>query len=267
MGASLRVHSRFVTHHDDLELALHMADQADQLSMARFTADDLVVSEKPDQTPVTEADRAVEQTLRATLAAERPGDAILGEEFGASGEARRTWIIDPIDGTKNYLRGVPVWATLIGLRQDTSVTVGVVSAPALGCRWWAALGHGAWHTSPRAATPSRISVSGVADLDQASFSYSDPIGWPPGALDRLISATWRHRAYGDFWSHVLVAQGSVDIAAEPALATHDMAALIPIVTEAGGIMTGFRGGDPLDEGNAVTTNGVLHKHVLPLLSG
>jgi histidinol-phosphatase len=255
-----------VTERVDLELALSLADEADRLTMTRFQAADLHVETKPDLTPVTEADRAVEQHLRSALHTELPNDGVLGEEFGGSMDHQRVWIVDPIDGTKNYVRGVPIWATLIALSIEGIVSVGVVSAPALGRRWWAAVGHGAWVKVAGSRDPQAIGVSGVRRIADASLSYSDAVGWPPGVLGGLLEHTWRQRAYGDFWSHVLVAEGAVDIAAEPRLAVHDMAALIPIVREAGGEMTGFRGGDPLVERSAVTTNGVLHKQVLSLLN-
>lgn len=255
----------------DLDIALSLADIADGLSMARYRADDLVVDTKPDFTPVTEADRAVEQALRAELARLRPGDSVLGEEYGAVGDASRRWVLDPIDGTKNYVRGVPVWATLIGLMIDDDVAVGVVSAPALGRRWWAARGHGAYLSEPGTAAPRRLRVSAVASLADASFSFSDPIGWAEqgagAGLEHLLAGTWRQRAYGDFWSHMLVAEGAVDIAAEPELQTYDMAALIPIVLEAGGSITSYDGGPALGGGSAVSTNGALHEQVLAILTG
>ncbi len=255
----------------DLEIALALADTADRISMARFRATDLIVETKPDLTPVTEADRAVEQALRADLARVRPEDGILGEEFGIEGGAQRRWVLDPIDGTKNYVRGVPVWATLIGLMVEDTVVVGVVSAPALQRRWWAARGEGAWATDPTSTTPRRLRSSGVRSLADASFSFSDSVGWAErGAQDglrALLSDTWRQRAYGDFWSHMLVAEGAVDIAAEPQLETYDMAALIPIVHEAGGRITSYSGGSALGGGSAVTTNGHLHDQVLAILTG
>jgi len=255
---------------DDLAVALSLADIADGLSMARYRADDLVVDTKPDLTPVTEADRAVEQTLRTELARLRPDDSVIGEEYGSVGETARRWVLDPIDGTKNYVRGVPVWATLIALMIDGDVVVGVVSAPALGRRWWAARGHGAYVSDPATSTPRRLQVSAVAELADASFSFSDPIGWAErGArdgLDRLLAQTWRQRAYGDFWSHMLVAEGAVDIAAEPELQTYDMAALIPIVEEAGGRITAYDGSSALGGGSAVTTNGHLHEQVLRVIA-
>lgn len=255
---------------DDLDVAISLADIADALSMARFRATDLVVETKPDLTPVTEADRAVEQALRAELARRRPDDSVLGEEYGSDGEHSRRWVLDPIDGTKNYVRGVPVWATLIGLMVDDDVVLGVVSAPALGRRWWAARGHGAYMTDPGSDVPRRLRASAVATLADASFSFSDPIGWAErgsrSGLDHLLSQTWRQRAYGDFWSHMLVAEGAVDIAAEPELQTYDMAALVPIVEEAGGRITSYEGGSALGGGSAVSTNGPLHEQVLQVLA-
>ena len=248
----------------DLALGLAMADIADTLSMRRYRADDLTIETKPDSTPVTEADRAVESALRDRLAKDRPGDGILGEEFGTTDVGTRTWIIDPIDGTKNYLRGVPVWATLIALRDELGISVGVVSAPAMGRRWWATRGGGAFTTDPGSADARRLVVSGVRTLADASLSFSDGHGWAArGAnLSSLIDATWRQRAYGDFWSHVLVAEGAVDVAAEPALEIYDMAALLPVVTEAGGRVSGVDGRDPLASGSLVSTNGLLHEQVL-----
>ena len=255
---------------DDLDVALSLADIADGLSMARFRAEDLVVDTKPDLTPVTEADRAVEQALRSELARLRPDDSVLGEEYGSVGGASRRWVLDPIDGTKNYVRGVPVWATLIGLMIDDDVVVGVVSAPALGRRWWAARGHGAYMTDGSADVPRRLRTSAVGTLADASFSFSDPIGWAEqgsrSGLDRLLSQTWRQRAYGDFWSHMLVAEGAVDIAAEPELQTYDMAALVPIIEEAGGRITAYDGGSALGGGSAVSTNGPLHEQALQVLA-
>jgi histidinol-phosphatase len=253
----------------DLALALDLADAADALSLARFRAADLVVDTKPDLTPVSEADRAVEQMLRAELGRLRPGDAILGEEFGSAGEARRRWIIDPIDGTKNYVRGVPVWATLIALVVDEEIVLGVASAPALARRWWAAQGAGAFATDPASGEPRRLQVSAVGRLTDASFSYSDAIGWPdpaPGrGLEALLARTWRQRAYGDFWSHLMVAEGAVDIAAEPQLESYDLAALVPIVQEAGGRVSAYDGGPALTGGSAISTNGLLHEEVVALL--
>jgi histidinol-phosphatase len=248
----------------DLQFAHQLADIADEITMRHFLASDLQVSMKADATPVTEADTSVERALREHIGRQNPGDGILGEEFGSSSTQDRTWIIDPIDGTKNYLRGVPIWATLIALRTDQGITLGLVSAPALGRRWWAERGHGAWVRDIQGER--QIRVSSVPTLAEASLSISDPVGWPPGTLTALQDVTWRSRAYGDFWSHVLVAEGAVDIAAEPQLAVYDMAAFIPIVLEAGGMVTGWQGGDPTSEGNAVSSNGLLHNHVVTVLN-
>lgn len=251
----------------ELELALQMADAADALSMQRYRATDLVVETKPDATPVTEADRAVERMIRERLAAAMPGDGIIGEEFGNDAGANgRRWIVDPIDGTKNYMRGVPVWSTLIGFGDADDLAVGVVSAPAMGRRWWAAQGEGAW-TRDVDGSVRRITVSKVAALTDASFSYSDAHDWDrhsvtPGALQRIIDATWRQRAYGDFLSHMLVAEGAVDVSCEPTLSAWDMAALIPIIIEAGGRVSGYRGGEPLAETSLIASNGLLHEAVL-----
>jgi histidinol-phosphatase len=253
----------------DLDLALALADRADALTMARFLAQDLVVETKPDLTPVSDADREAERVLRAALATARPDDAVLGEEFGADAEASngRRWILDPIDGTKNYVRGVPVWATLIALTVDGVPELGVVSAPALGRRWWALRGEGAWTAFAGSTDARRLSVSGVSALADASLTYSDEVGWGErsAAFAALRSGVWRTRAYGDFWSHLLVAEGAADIAIEPELSPWDVAALVPIVQEAGGRITGFADEPAMDGGCAVTTNGALHTDVLSAL--
>lgn len=249
----------------DLTVALELADLADEMSMSRYGQADLQVTTKPDMTPVSDADRSVEQLLRERLARIRPDDALLGEEYGGAMGAGRAWVIDPIDGTKNFVRRVPVWATLIALTVDGAAQVGVVSAPALGRRWWAAAGEGSWRTENGSA-PIRNRVSAVADLADASLSYSDDDGWDRTSFLGLIDAVWRSRGYGDFWSHVMVAEGCVDIAAEPALNLWDMAALVPVVIEAGGSMTTWSGEPALAGTSAVTTNGLLHDTVLARLS-
>ena len=242
-----------------------MADAADATTMARFGAVDLVVESKPDLTPVSDADTSVEELIRATLGSERPGDAISGEEFGSAGTGARRWVIDPIDGTKNFIRGVPVWATLIALLDGDSPVVGVVSAPALGRRWWAAAGEGAFGRT-FGGEPRRLRVSRVSALADASLSYASLGGWAElGRLDRFVRLTesvWRTRGFGDFWSYMLLAEGAVDVAAEPELSLWDMAALAPIVTEAGGRFTGLNGVDGVIHGNAVASNGLLHAALL-----
>lgn len=254
---------------DDLALALRIADAADRVTMSRYLARDLRVSTKPDTTPVTEADQACEHEIRQLLEQQRPSDGILGEELGtADGGSGRRWIIDPIDGTKNYLRGVPVWCTLLALEQDGQLVVGVASAPALGRRWWAAAGAGAF-TRDVDGSCRRLQASSVTEVQDASFSYSDEEYWAErgaaAGLRTLVESCWRTRAYGDFLSHVLVAEGAVDIAAEPALAPWDMAALVPIVTESGGTITAYDGSPALSGHCAVSSNGHLHEQVLAVL--
>jgi histidinol-phosphatase len=254
---------------DDLALALTLADHADALTRARFGALDLRIDTKPDLTPVTDADRAVEADLRAVLGRERADDSVVGEEFGGIATfTGRQWIIDPIDGTKNFVRGVPVWASLIALLEDGVPTVGVVSAPALRRRWWAARGQGAFVTVA-GGPPRPLSVSSVAQLGSASLSFSSLSGWAQrGLRDRLIELTdavWRVRAYGDFLSYCLVAEGAVDIAVEPEVSVWDLAPLDIVVREAGGTFTGLDGTAGPHRGSAVATNGLLHRQVLASL--
>jgi histidinol-phosphatase len=254
---------------DDLRLAHLLADDADSITMNRFKALDLHVVAKPDLTPVSDADTAVEEALRRTLGRARPRDAVHGEEMEDTGWGPRRWVIDPIDGTKNFVRGVPVWATLIALMINDEVAVGVVSAPALGRRWWASLGGGAYAgKSLMSATPCR--VSDVAAIEDASLSYSSIPGWVESGRGQqfvdLMRGCWRSRAYGDFWSYMLLAEGGVDIACEPELALHDMAACSIVVTEAGGRFTDLDGIPGPRGANAVATNGRLHDRVLEQLA-
>ena len=258
-----------VRYDDDLRFAHVLADAADDITTRRFRALDLRVETKPDLTPVSDADQAAEESLRNVLRRARPRDAVLGEEFGRSGAGPRCWVLDPIDGTKNYVRGVPVWATLVGLMDGPDVVVGVVSAPALSRRWWGALGGGAWTgRSLTKASPCR--VSGVTKLGDASMSYSGLGGWAErGMLDNFLGLTragWRTRAFGDFWSHMLVAEGACDISAEPDVSLWDLCALQIIVTEAGGRFTSLEGETRPDGGSAVCTNGHLHDDVLARLT-
>ena len=254
---------------DDLRLALALADVADAITLPRFGALDLRVDDKPDLTPVSDADLEAERRLRAELGRERPGDALLGEEFGGDPVLRgRQWVIDPIDGTKNFVRGVPVWATLIALVEDGMPTVGVVSAPALGRRWWAAAGTGAHMRGPDGGERP-ITVSGVADLSSASLSFASLSGWSErGLRDRfldLTDAVWRVRGFGDFFHYCLVAEGAVDIAAEPEVSLWDLAPLDVLVREAGGTFTALDGTPGPHGGSAVATNGPLHEKVLDAL--
>ena len=253
---------------DDLRLAHILADSVDGLTMKRFKSQDLTVETKPDLTPVTDADREAEQVIRAQLGRVRNRDAVIGEEFGTTGSGGRQWVVDPIDGTKNYVRGVPVWATLIGLIEDGEVVLGVVSAPALNRRWWAAAGSGAF-TGRSLSQATRLSVSSVNQLSDASLSYSSLSGWRDlGVREQFIELTdsvWRTRAYGDFWSYCMVAEGAVDLACEPELNLYDMAALVPIVTEAGGRFTSLAGQDGPFGDNALASNGLLHDAALDVL--
>ena len=253
----------------DLSLAHDLADAADALTLARFRALDLRVDSKPDLTPVSDADQAVEQALRRLLGVARPRDAVLGEEYGLDGDGPRRWVLDPIDGTKNYIRGVPVWATLVALQIEGRVVVGVVSAPALGRRWWAARGSGAWAGSS-VTSGTRVQVSGVRRLQDAHLSYSSLGGWEDqGRLPGLIALSrraWRTRAFGDFWSHMLVAEGAVDISAEPEVSLWDLAALQVVVEEAGGRFTDLAGRATADGGSVVCSNGLLHDEALGLLA-
>lgn len=250
----------------DLALALELADVADALTLARFRALDLVVESKPDMTPVSEADRDAEEQLRRRLRAERPDHAVLGEEFGLDGPERAScrWVLDPIDGTKNYVRGIPVYGTLIALQRDGHSEVGVVSAPALGRRWWAATGEGAH------ADGHPIHVSKVARIEDAHLSYASLTGWDERGLGpqfhTLARRFWRTRAFGDFWQHMLVAEGAIDVALEPEVSLWDLAALQVIVEEAGGRFTDLDGRAWPEGGNAVSSNGVLHEEVLASLA-
>jgi len=254
---------------DDLALALELADIADSVTMDRFESADLSVESKPDMTPVSDADLSVEEALRGKLEETRPSDAVIGEEFGGDAVFEgRQWVIDPIDGTKNFVRGVPVWATLISLLVDGEPVVGVISAPALARRWYASEGSGAWRTFNGGAL-KRLSVSGVGDLADASLSMSSLAGWEERGLRErfleLTEKTWRLRGYGDFLSYCLVAEGAVDIAAEPEVSLWDLAALAVLVTEAGGRFTSLAGEEGPHGGDAVATNGRLHGAALTAL--
>jgi histidinol-phosphatase len=258
-----------VVYDDDLRLAHVVADQVDAVTMSRFNAVDLKVETKPDMTPVTDADRAAEDLIRSQLRRTRPRDSVLGEEYGTTGRGSRQWVVDPIDGTKNFVRGVPVWATLIALVDEGVPVVGLVSAPALGRRWWAATGTGAWSGRSLSAA-RRLHVSSIDTLADASLSYASLGGWEKRGLGEefldLTRTVWRSRAYGDFWSYMLLAEGAVDLACEPELALYDMAALVPVVVEAGGRFTSLDGVDGPFGADAVATNGLLHAATLAALS-
>ncbi len=254
---------------DDLRLAHVLADMVDALTTSRYQAADLGVETKPDLTPVSDADKSAEELIRTQLRRTRPRDAVVGEEFGPTGHGFRQWVVDPIDGTKNFVRGVPVWATLIALLDGDEPVVGCVSAPALNRRWWAAKDVGAW-TGRRLESATRCRVSGVRHLADASLSYSSLSGWEErGRLDAFLDLTrsvWRTRAYGDFWSYMMVAEGAVDVACEPEVSLWDLAALDVIVREAGGTFTDLDGRPGPGGGSAIATNGHLHADLLARLS-
>lgn len=244
----------------DLALALRLADAADAVTMARFDAADLEIDVKPDATHVTEADLATERAIRAMLGSERPDDGIFGEEYGAEGSTHRQWIIDPIDGTANYLKGIPMWATLIALAVDGVPQVGVVSQPALGRRWWGATGSGAWTATD--AGPRRLGVSSVDTLAEASISFQSIQQWDEvGRLDQLVALTrtvWRDRGYGDAWPYMLLAEGRLEFVAEFGVKEYDIAPMFPIIAEAGGRVTAIDGSASLSDRSVLATNGALH---------
>ncbi|WP_305785226.1 histidinol-phosphatase [Symbioplanes lichenis] len=262
-----------VPYTDDLALAHLLADTADAIAMDRFRALDLKIESKPDLTPVSDADTAVEQALRATLARARPRDGVIGEEFGSTtapaGQGNRSWVIDPIDGTKNFIRGVPIWGTLIALLEGDRPVAGLVSAPALGRRWWGATGHGAF-AGKHQRTATRVGVSSVRRLADASLAYASLPDWEKaGYLEPMLGLmrdSWRSRGYGDFYGYMLLAEGAVDAMVYPDLSLWDVAALIPIVTEAGGRITDLTGRPAPGDGSAIATNGHLHEDVLERLA-
>ncbi|MFK3679384.1 inositol monophosphatase family protein [Microbacterium sp. NPDC090218] len=252
----------------DLELALRLADAADAQSLPRFDAADLEISTKADNSHVTDADLATERAIRTMLEAERPEDGIFGEEFGAQGSTHRQWIIDPIDGTANFLRGVPLWGTMIALAVDGVPQVGVVSMPALGRRWWAASGEGSWTVTD--GEPRRLQTSSVAALDDASISFQSIAQWAgAGRLDTLLKVAarvWRDRAYGDVYAYMLLAEGRIDMVAEFDVKEYDIAAAVPIVREAGGRMTAVDGDETISARSTLATNGRLHDDFLKLMN-
>ncbi|MFM1957888.1 MAG: hypothetical protein RI929_251 [Actinomycetota bacterium] len=247
---------------NDLDLALKLADRADEISLKRFRALDLLVETKPDRSPVTDADRAVEAELRSVVAEYRPQDTFIGEEFENTGTSARNWIVDPIDGTANYLRGVPIWASLIALRVDDVITTSVVSAPALGRRWWAQRGNGAFTMDINGGVRA-LQVSKISELEDASISYNNMQLWDQaGKLNQLIELSrkvWRTRAYGDFYSYMLLAEGSIDLVAEHDLKIYDIAALVPIVEEAGGQISDLAGPLTDQSSSVMASNGLLHQ--------
>lgn len=256
---------------EDLDVALELADIADQITLGRFRAEDLVVETKPDLTPVSEADTAVERALRDRLAEVRPDDSVMGEEYGTStapGSSRR-WIVDPIDGTKSYVRGIPVWATLIALQAGDEIALSVVSAPAMGRRWWASRGGGAFMDDRLGRVERQLRVSRIGELGDAHLSYAGLEDWQAiGRIDAalaLINACWRSRSLGDFWAYMLVAEGALEIALDPEVSLWDLAAPQLIVEEAGGRFTDLGGVRTADGGDAIATNGHVHEAALAVI--
>jgi histidinol-phosphatase len=256
----------------ELAFALTLADRADAISLSRYQALDLEITTKPDSSPVTDADKAVERAIIDAIATKYPSDGVVGEEFGTSGSKDRYWVIDPIDGTKNFMRGVPTWATLIALVENEAVVASVVSSPALYRRWYASAGGGAFvvegGSEKASPAPRKLTVSKVSQLSDASITYSDFQGWGARrqAFETLLDGAWRTRGLGDFWSHMLVAEGAVDVAIEPSLALWDMAALDLIVREAGGKFSSLDGVDGPFGPNAISSNGALHSAIVTALN-
>lgn len=243
----------------DLDFAHRLADAADAITLPRFRALDLEVETKPDLTPVSEADRAAEEAVRALVASSGRGEDVLGEEGGGSASSAARWIVDPIDGTKSYVRGVPAWATLLALERDGVVCCGLVSAPALGRRWWAERGGGAF------ADGSPIRVSSVARLEDAMISQTSTHGMP-AAWHELTLRAWAPRGWADFWQHCLVAEGAIDVGCDPVVNLWDFAANRLIIEEAGGRCSTFDGGEPAHGAPFLSTNGLLHDEIVGLLS-
>lgn len=259
---------------DDLTLAKELADIADRVSLARFRASDLVIDSKPDLTPVSDADKKIEQLIREHLLQNAPADGVIGEEFeNKISTNNREWILDPIDGTKNYIRGVPIWATLIALRQNGNIITTVVSAPAINRRWYASKGNGAYVIENISGKEMirKLKVSAVSKISDASFAFAEVVkkgNWDVN-YDKFLKLTndvWRSRGFGDFWGHMLVAEGAVDFAIEPKLALWDMAALYLIIKEAGGAFTNLAGADGVDGPGAISSNSLLHQELLTRLA-
>jgi histidinol-phosphatase len=258
---------------DDLALALELADLADAITLRRYRAEDLVVETKPDLTPVTEADRDAERVLRGRLAQVRPADSVIGEEYGVSTapHSTRRWILDPIDGTKNYVRGIPAWATLIALQEEGQGVIGVVSAPALHRRWWAVTGAGAFVSDGLGASPEprRLKVSGVRELGDAQLGLSGWEEWEhAGRGEPMLELTrrcWRSRGFGDFWGYMLVAEGALDLDVDPIVSLWDLAAPMVVVREAGGRFTDLSGRETAEGGDVIASNGLLHDAALAII--
>jgi histidinol-phosphatase len=249
-----------------LSTALRASDAADAVSLSGFNSRQFDVTRKADNSEVTDIDRATEQVVVQALTTGHPDYGIYGEEFGVSGpaDAEYQWVIDPIDGTTNFVRGVPVWATLIALVRNGAPELGVVSAPAMGFRWWATKGGGAFFNG------TRIHASATATISEAHVSTTPNAGWDAvGGIPKLVQLqtdALRARGFGDFWQHMLVAQGAIDVAVDViGLQPYDNAAIYPIVQEAGGTITDRFGNANWRADSSVSSNGVLHAEVLARL--
>ncbi len=244
-----------------LEVAVAACDEADEIARRHFRRD-LQITTKPDRTFVTQADTAIEERIRARLLDAFPDHGLVGEEFGTeAGDAAVRWYIDPIDGTHNYIRGVPLFGTLLAVERDGELQAAVMSAPALDGRWWAHRGGGAWARN-RGEAPRRIHVSGVASLADAQILYGSgrdiaDSGKAPG-FERLLRDVWRERGFGDFWGYALLAEGAAEAMIEVELSPWDAAAPAVVIEEAGGRVTDLEGRRRIDSGTFLTTNGHLH---------
>jgi histidinol-phosphatase len=254
------------SYEEELTFALNLCDDIDRYTLESFEKREFSVTTKADCTPVTEIDQETERRIRAALLEKYPDDAIEGEEFGTDVAGHsRVWVVDPIDGTKNYLRGVPVWGTLIALCVDDQPVMGVISAPSLHRRWWATKGSGAYLNG------KQIHVSKVDDISMCEGSYGNYVGFVEGGyehgVERLVNNLSRVRALGDFWSHMLVAEGALEVGLDPVCAPWDIAPVKIIVEEAGGKFTSFDGDDSFRKGSGISTNGLIHEELRAIASG
>jgi histidinol-phosphatase len=255
--------------HSWLELAIDACDEADRVAMAGFRHE-LTINRKPDRTFVTQVDREIEELVRARVLAAHPDHGVIGEELGAAAEgASVRWYVDPIDGTHNYLRGVPIFATLLAVEREGEIQVAVVSAPALASRWFAARGTGSWSSGPGDVRPRRLQVSAVPSIEDGQLLYGDgpaieASGVAPG-FRPLLGKAWRTRGFGDFWGYMLVAEGSAEAMVEEGLAPWDVAAPLLLIEEAGGRLTGLDGSRSLTARDYLASNGLLHQPLLEAL--
>lgn len=255
-----------INYEKELQFELELCDDIDKFSLSSFEKREFSVMTKADMTPVTEIDQETEKRIREAIESVFPTDGIEGEEFGCdASDGNRNWVVDPIDGTKNYLRGVPIWGTLIALCVDDQPVMGVISAPSLSRRWWASLGTGSY------VNDKKIRVSKIDDLKGAEASFGNltqfEAGGYPNALDALSKDIARTRAIGDFWSHTLVAEGALECGMDPVCAPWDIAPIKIIIEEAGGKFTSFEGEDTIRGGSGLSSNGVLHDQLCALMKG